>query len=260
MTGAQGGTSDAKGVLDGSSRYDEKWLSQGDKRIVPVPAGSRTDDSLVRRLAEGCRTAGGDAVLAVDPGTGSSVCAGRRAPADPRLLGMPPPLLLVTTDLTGAILFPAPGHALVANTSAFLEGAAPKEVERGRARFSRYARATAGKWSGPESTARSFPPSHIAWKRPGGVPAGTATARQLTFMRDFAAGRCTGADFAVGWPDARRHSQQRGERVRDPLETLFDRVFSLLEDYSIDPVFTGPAGLSDEEVRQSVVRLMHQAE
>ncbi|MFF3691666.1 hypothetical protein [Streptomyces sp. NPDC002187] len=247
-------------VLDENSRYDEKWLSQGAKRIVPVPTGSRTDDSLVRRLAEGCRTAGVDAVLAVDPRTGSAACADRPAPADPRLLGMPPPLLLVAADLTGAILFPAPGYALVAGTSAFLAGAAPEGVDQGRARFARYARATAGKWSDLESTARSFPPAHIAWKRPGDVPEGTATARQLTLMRDFATDRCTGAEFAVGWLDARRHSQQRDERVRDPLETLLDRVFSLLEDYSIDPEFTGPDDLSDEELRKAVVRLMQQTE
>ncbi|MFF3327614.1 hypothetical protein [Streptomyces sp. NPDC002889] len=44
------------------------------------------------------------------------------------------------------------------------------------------------------------------------------------------------------------------------METLLDRVFSLLEDYSIDPEFTGPDDLSDEELRQAVVRLMQQAE
>lgn len=48
-------------------------------------------------------------------------------------------------------------------------------------------------------------------------------------------GRCTGAEFAVGWLDARRRSRQRGARVRDPLETFLGRVFSLLEDYFIDP-------------------------
>ncbi|WP_236569345.1 colicin immunity domain-containing protein [Streptomyces sp. MBT58] len=79
-------------------------------------------------------------------------------------------------------------------------------------------------------------------------------------MREFAANQCSGAEFAVGWLDARRHAQQRGERVRDPLETRLDRVFSLLEKYSIDPEFTGPDDLSHEELRQAVARLMQQTE
>ncbi|MER7037894.1 MULTISPECIES: colicin immunity domain-containing protein [Streptomyces] len=75
-------------------------------------------------------------------------------------------------------------------------------------------------------------------------------------MRDVAAGRCTGAEFAVGWLDARRRSQQQGERVRDPLETLLDRVFSLLEDYSIDPQFKEPEDLSDDELKNAVIELL----
>ncbi|CAM5662872.1 hypothetical protein SGRIM128S_00765 [Streptomyces griseomycini] len=74
-------------------------------------------------------------------------------------------------------------------------------------------------------------------------------------MRDVAAGRCTGAEFAVGWLDARRRSQQQGERVRDPLETLLDGVFSLLEDYSIDPRFED-RNLSDDELKNAVIELL----
>lgn len=179
---------------------------------------------------------------------------------DPGLVALPPPLLLVTANLEGAVLFPEPGYALVAGTSAFLAGAAPEGVDQARARFARYARAAARRWPVLESTARSFPPRQIAWKYPSDVPEATATGQQLALMRDVAAGRCTGAEFAVGWLNARRRSQQQGERVRDPLETLLDRVFSLLEDYSIDPRFKEPGDLSDDELQNAVTELLLKAE
>lgn len=75
-------------------------------------------------------------------------------------------------------------------------------------------------------------------------------------MHSFVAGDCTGADFARGWLDARRLSQNNGERLREPLVTTFDRVFSLLEDYSIDPALKEPEDLSDEELKQAVQNLM----
>ncbi|MFJ9109669.1 hypothetical protein [Streptomyces sp. NPDC102283] len=58
----------------------------------------------------------------------------------------------------------------------------------------------------------------------------------------------------------RRRSLRGGERVRDPLETLLDRVFSLLEDFSIDPRFEGPDDLSVEELRNAVIGLLREAE
>lgn len=260
VIGAAGGARGALDVLDGQWRYSELWLSAGDKEIVPVPAGGHTDGSLARRIAEGCRTAGVDAVLVVRPDAGAAAPADRLPPADARLLTLPPPLLLVAAGLEGAMLFPRPGFALVAGTPAFLAGAAPEGVDRGRAGFARYARAAAGRWPGLESTARSFRPGQVAWKHPQDVSAGTATAQQLEVLRDFAAGRCTGAEFAIGWLDARRRSLRDGERVRDPLETLLDRVFSLLEDFSIDPRFADPDDLSAEELKSAVIGLLREAE
>lgn len=256
----EGGAGNAMTVLDGKGTFSEQWLAAGEKKIVPVPAGSSTDESLVRRITEGCRTAGADAVLVLRPSAGAAAPAESLPPADPGLVGLPTDLLLVAANLEGAVLFSGPGYALVAGTSAFLAGAAPEGVDQARARFARYARAAARKWPVLESTARSFPPGHIAWKYPRDVPEATATGQQLELMRDVAAGRCTGAEFAVGWLDARRRSQQRGERVRDPLETLLDRVFSLLEDYSIDPQFKEPEDLSDDELKNAVIELLHKAE
>ncbi|WP_106960230.1 colicin immunity domain-containing protein [Streptomyces microflavus] len=243
-------------VLDGQGTFSEQWLSAGEKKIVPVPAGNRTDGSLGRRITEGCRTAGADAVLVMRPSAGAAAPADSLSPTDHVFVALPPPLLLATANLEGAVLFSGPGYALVAGTSVFLAGAAPEGVDQARARFARYARAAARKWPALESTARSFPPGHIAWKSPRDVPEATATGQQLALMRDVAAGRCTGAEFAVGWLDARRRSQQQGERVRDPLETLLDRVFSLLEDYSMDSQFKEPEDLSDDELKNAVSELL----
>ncbi|MGW4837125.1 hypothetical protein [Streptomyces globisporus] len=44
------------------------------------------------------------------------------------------------------------------------------------------------------------------------------------------------------------------------METLLDRVFSLLEDYSIDPQFKEPGDLSDDELKNAVTELMREAE
>lgn len=256
----EGGTGSAMTVLDRQGAFSGQWLAAGDKKVTPVPAGSRTDDSLVRRITQGCRTAGADAVLVIHPSAGAIASAESLPPADPGLVSLPADLLLVAANLEGAVLFPGPGYALVAGTSEFLAGAAPEGVDQARARFARYARSAARRWPALESIARSFPPGHIAWKYPKDVPEATATGLQLALMRDLAAGRCTGAEFAVGWLDARRRSQRQGERVRDPLETLLDRVFSLLEDYSIDPQFKEPEDLSDDDLKDAVIKLLSKAE
>lgn len=223
------------------------------------PVGSRTDGSLIRRVAEGCRTAGADVVLVVRPSAGATAPATRLPPTDSGLAGLPPPPLLATADLEGAVLFTRPGYALVAGASALLAGATP-QGDQERARFARHARAAARKRPLLESTARSPPPGHIAWTYPRDVPDATATGRQLPVMRDVAAGRCTGTHFAVQWLDARRRSRQFGERVRDPLETLLDRVFSPLEDDTVDPQFKEPDDLSDDELAQSITELTRKAE
>ncbi|MFD8058464.1 hypothetical protein ACFXA0_13330 [Streptomyces cyaneofuscatus] len=256
----EGRAGDATAVLAGRGTFSEQWLSAGGKKIVPVPAGSLTDGSLVRRVIEGCRAAGADVVLVMRPSAGAAAPADSLPPTDPGLVALPPPLLLAAANLEGAVLFPRPGYALVAGTSAFLAGAAAEGVDQGRARFARYARAAEPEWPGLKATARSFPPGHVAWKHPEDVPVDTATGRQLALMRDVAAGHCTGAEFAVGWLDARRRSQRQGERVRDPLETVLDRVFSLLEDYSIDPQFKEPDDLSDDGLKNAVIRLLHKVE
>lgn len=253
--------SDQPEILSGLGEYNSAWLAAGPKPIVPVPAGSRVDDALVQRITEGCRTGGADAVLVMAVGSEAASRTWRPVAPDiaaSELGGVNPPVLLASSDRQGAILFPRPGYVLVAGTARFLRGAVPEGVDGGRARFARYVRAAAKRWPDLKDISQSFPPRHISWARAREIPAGTDAAQQVNLMRSFTAGSIGGADFARGWLDARRASQNNGERLRDPLLTAFDQIFSLLEDYSIDPALKDPDDLSDQElvdaVRETMVR------
>ncbi|WP_330239715.1 hypothetical protein [Streptomyces sp. NBC_00525] len=251
------------GILSSLGDYEPAWLAIGHKRVVPVPAGSRVDDALVQRITRGCRTGGADALLVMVLG---SETVGRTwrliAPdvAASELVGVSSPLLLASSDQQGAVLFSRPGYALVAGTAEFLKGAVPEGVDGGRARFGRYARAAAKRWPEFKDISQSFPPRHIAWARAREIPAGTNAARQVKMMQAFAAGSISGADFAREWLDARRASQNDGERLRDPLLAAFDQIFSLLEDYSIDPALKDPGDLSDEELVDAVREVMERTD
>ncbi|MEU8652297.1 hypothetical protein [Streptomyces sp. NPDC048737] len=61
----------------------------------------------------------------------------------------------------------------------------------------------------------------------------------------FSDGTCGAPDFAHGWWEARRTSQAKGERVQGTLGDLFNKVFMILEDYSVDPDLTEPGDLDD---------------
>lgn len=176
------------------------------------------------------------------------------------LVGINLPVLLASSDRMGAILFSHPGYALVAGTAEFLKGAVPEGVDGGRARFGRYARVAAERWPGLKGISQSFSPRHIAWARAREIPAGTSAARQVTLMQAFTTGSIGGAEFARGWLDARRESQNNGERLRDPLLTAFDQIFSLVEDYSIDPDLKDPDDLSDQELMDAVRETMERTD
>uniref|UniRef100_A0AAU2VTK7 Colicin immunity domain-containing protein n=1 Tax=Streptomyces sp. NBC_00008 TaxID=2903610 RepID=A0AAU2VTK7_9ACTN len=257
--------------LSGASSwgFTGDWLSDGPKLIVPVPAGSRVDASLVRRVIEGCRATGTDGVLALTGGPGGpdgpGACGRNRRTVSPdravaALAGIGPPALLASSDRQGAVLFSGPGSALVAGTPRFLGGAVPEGVDGGRARFARYARTVAHRWPELRSLARSLPPRHLAWSRARDVPAGTGAARQLELMRGFIAGSVNAPHFARGWQTARRTSHDNGERLREPLLTAFDQVFSLLEDYSVDLDLKDADDLSDQELVDAVREIMEYSE
>lgn len=232
-------------ILSASGDFDDRWLSDGPKAVVPVPAGSVVDDALVRRALDGCRAAGAGDVLVAAGGAWLPVAA-----AD--LAGLAPSVVLAAPDGQGAVLFARPGFALVAGTRRFLAGAVPEGVDGGRARFARYALRAAGRWPELPALAGSLPPPHTAWARAEDVPSGTGTARQLELVRDFVTGSVGGTDFARGWLAAHRASRDDGERLRDPLLTALDQVFLLLEDYSIEPEFREPDDLTDQELRNAV--------
>ncbi|WP_329021524.1 colicin immunity domain-containing protein [Streptomyces sp. NBC_00690] len=249
-------------VLSSRGEFPEDWLSRGSKSIVPVAAGKQMDQALLQRIVKGCQSQRVDDILiaAVEEGL---IKRPRRlsglGSAAVSLEGGSPPILLAPSDLSGAILFPQPGYALVAGTSQFLLGAAPEGIDAGRARFARYARAAGRKYPALQGVAKSLPVRHFAWSRVKDLPAGTSAYRQVELMRAFVAGNSTASDFARAWLDARRLSQNSGERLRAPIVTALDHVFSLLEDFAIDPTLQEPGDLTDSELRQGVHDLMEQS-
>lgn len=103
-----------------------------------------------------------------------------------------------------------------------------------------------------------FPASaQRAWSRPEDVPPNTATAKHLDLLQEFTDGTLPGFTFARTWLQTRRTAQSNGERVRGPLEELFDRVFMLLEDYEVEPHLAEPGDLSDVELRTAIAELWH---
>ncbi|GGT23324.1 hypothetical protein GCM10010271_28590 [Streptomyces kurssanovii] len=87
---------------------------------------------------------------------------------------------------------------------------------------------------------------------PDDVAPTSAAARQLALLNAFTAGLCSAPDCAHGWWQARRTSQANGERVRGALGDLFDQVFMIFEDYSIEPDLAEPGDLDDDELRTAV--------
>ncbi|MFG2814365.1 hypothetical protein [Streptomyces sp. NPDC048410] len=97
-----------------------------------------------------------------------------------------------------------------------------------------------------------------AWSRPEDVPPNTATAQHLDLLQEFTDGPLPAPTFARTWWQTRRTAQSNGERIRGPLEELFDRVFMLLEDYEVEPHLAEPGDLSDPELRTAVTELWNQ--
>lgn len=95
-------------------------------------------------------------------------------------------------------------------------------------------------------------PRARAWSRPGDVDPASAAARQLALLDAFTAGTCGAPDFAHGWWEARRASQANGERIQGALGDLFDQVFMILEDYSVDPDLAESGDLDDAGLRTAV--------
>lgn len=249
VTGPEHGkSSDLRIVLDTDGAFTSSWLLG--KSVAPVPVGAQIDAALARRITDGCRAVGASHILttslAGNPGATSLL------PADADCTGIRPALLLRTPDAQGAVLYPEEGYALIAGTAAFMAAAVNEGIDTARARFGRHARALRKRHPSLAAVAASHPPGQRAWSHPGDVDPGSAAARQLTLLDAFTDGTCSAPDFAHGWWEARRVSQANGERVLGALEDLFDQVFMILEDYSVDPELAEPGDLDDAGLQTAV--------
>lgn len=250
MTGAGvGESSDPSRVLDPDGTFTSSWLRE--KSVAPMPVGAHIDAALARRIKAGCRAVGASHLLATS--LADVPCETSRIPADADLTDVRPPVLLLTPDEQGAVLFPEEGYALIAGTTAFMASAVSEGTDTARARFGRYARTLLERHPSLASVAASHPPGHRAWSRLGDVDPASATAQQLALLEAFTeAGTCSAPDFAHGWWAARRASRTNGERVRGALGDLLDEVFMILEDYEVDPDLTEPGDLDDAGLRTAV--------
>ncbi|MEV5430214.1 hypothetical protein [Streptomyces sp. NPDC052701] len=243
-----GKPSDLGNVLDTDGTFASSWLRE--KSVAPVPVGAQIDAALARRIKAGCRAVGAAYIIATSlvdtPGATS------RLAADADCTGIRPPCLLRTPDAQGAVLFPEEGYALIAGTAAFMAAAVSEGADTARARFGRYARSLLERHLSLASVATSYPPGHRAWSHLGDVDPDSAAARQLELLDAFTDGTCSAPDFAHDWWEARRSSQANGERVQGALGDLFDQVFMILEDYSVDPGLAEPGDLDDAGLQTAV--------
>lgn len=239
-------------VLGDDCAFTSSWLRG--KSVAPVPAGAQLDAALSRRIEAGCRATGAAHILLTD----LSEKAGARTvptspfPPDPSRPAIRPPTLLATPDLRGAVLFRQAGYALIAGTADFMAAAVAEGIDTARSRFGRYARTLAHRHPELPTVAAAYPPAHTAWSHVADIDPASAAARQLALLGELTDGTRSAPDFAREWWEARRTSQANGERVRGPVADLFDRVFMILEDYSIDPDLSEPGDLSDAELRDAV--------
>lgn len=219
--------------------------------MAPIPVGPRIDRALAHRISAAFRAVGVPHILVTD--LTDSPTATTRLPADADCTGLRPPLLLRTPEAPqGAVFYPEAGYALIAGTAAFMAAAVPEGADAARAHFGRYARSLAERHPALATVAAAHPPDHRAWSRPEDVDPSSAAARQLALLDAFANGTCGAPEFARGWWEARRASQADGERIRGMLGDLFDRVFMILEDYSVDPAFAEPGDVDDTALRTAV--------
>lgn len=250
-------------LFGGDGLRRDLWGTEGDSAIAPVPVSSEVDTALVRRLAAGSRNTGARTVLIGKPDVSSADEELAVVPAEHdallgRLAGLPAPLLAVPSALDGAIVFEQAGYALIAGVPNFLAGAVPEGVDGARARFLRYSRKVAGRWPAVSEVAAQLPPREHSWGSPADVVPESNTARQLHLMRLLTSGEMDPSRFAREWLDSRRRASASGERVRKPLASVLDAVFSCLDDYSIDPQFAEPGDLTDEELVARVQDLVRQ--
>ncbi|MGW0206555.1 hypothetical protein ACWDZ8_12300 [Streptomyces sp. NPDC003233] len=240
-------------ILTPEGSFSPSWLRG--KTVAPVPTGSRMDAALIRRIASGCRAVGVRHVFWVLLENRTAVTGDEtvsRLSVDLGHADVPPPSLIYTPDLQGAVLFPEAGYALVGGTDKFMASAVGEGTDAARARFRRYAGSLERRHPGLVTVADSYPARQRAWSHPSDVTPGSSAARQLNLLDQLADGTCTAPEFAHAWWEARRASQMNGERIQGPLADLFDHIFMLLEDYEVEPELREPGDLSAAELSAAV--------
>ncbi|WP_405552017.1 colicin immunity domain-containing protein [Streptomyces sp. NBC_01171] len=253
MTRSGHEASDLSVVLDADGAFDPAWLKG--KSVAPLAAGSRLDAALAHRMTAGCRAVGASRVMWAPLDVDEPVARSSGLPLEAATLNVRPPSLLWTPGLEGAILFPASGYVLAAGTAPFMASAVGEGIDEARTRFARYARTRADQAPELNSVAATHASARRAWSKPADVEQGSAAARQLELLGQFTEGDLSARSFAQRWWEARRASQADGERIRGPLEEVFDQVFMLLEDYEVEPDLAEPGDLSDMELHAAVAEL-----
>ncbi|MCF4140879.1 hypothetical protein L1856_34630 [Streptomyces sp. Tue 6430] len=241
-------SSDLGNVLDADGAFTTSWLRE--KSVVPVPVGAQVDPALARRITAGTRAVGASHLLTTNLAETPRVTS--RLPVDADWTGLRPPCLLRTPDAQGAVLFPENGYALIAGTAAFMSSAVGEGTDTARARFGRYAHNLQDRHPSLLSVAAAHPPGHKAWSCADEVDRASAAAQQLALLDAFTEENCGAPEFARGWWEARRASQANGERIQGALGDLFDEVFMILEDYSVDPGLAEPGDLDDAGLQTAV--------
>ena len=148
------------------------------KSVTPLPVGERLDATQAARLTAGARAIGAADLLYAPLGEDDPAVTTREATAD---AAARPPVLIWTPDRQGAVLFPAPGYALLAGTEPFMAAAVPEGIDEARARFTRYARKRAAIRPELLAVAAKYSPAHTAWSRPADVAPNTAAATNCSY-------------------------------------------------------------------------------
>ncbi|MEW2318748.1 hypothetical protein [Streptomyces bauhiniae] len=217
--------------------------------MIPIAVGERLDATQARRLTTGCEAIGATHLRYAALGTEPLAVITRELPA---AASVRPLTLLWTPDHQAALLFPAPGHALLAGTKPFMTAAVPEGIDAARAHFTRYARKQAARHPDLLAVAAAYAPAHHAWSHPAEVPPNTATAHHLHLLQEFTNGTLPAPTFAHTWWQTHRTAQSNGERIQGPLEELFNHVFLLLENYEVAPELAEPTDLTATELQAAV--------
>lgn len=245
-------------VLSGPGSFSSEWITDGNKRVVPLTFHSRMDEHLAERMSSGARQTGHTYVIACRAKDTGTELRQVEIPSTPEALLRQIPwydesFLVVLPDVSGALLVTDRGYSLIAGPEEFLRYSVPEGVDQAIIDFKRYAKRVGRSHPALAEVSAEFQPRQTAWTSKSDVAPESATAEQVSLMDSFAAGEISAEDFARSWLAARRQALESRERLREPLSRLLDQVFYALDDYVIDPELRDPDDMTDEQL-QAIVR------